>query len=391
LAPDENRRMREESYAQWMRRAASAVRALGFPILSLFDSAVPEPVELVRQTIAEGFGASVTSRYVSAFTNGNPFVIDWIAARYGVPAAQVLCTTGATGALSLLYRALAQPGDHVLVETPGFDVFAEIGCSQGLTVSDFPRSGERFALDPDAITARLRPESRLIVLSNLHNPSGMAADTAAMEALARIAEARRIWVIVDEVYGDYASLDARPMAAAQISPRFISVSSLTKIYGLHTVRCGWIVGAPEAMAIVKPVGERLEFGVSNLAHAVAALVLENAATFDAYSHAVLAAARPVITHAHEQWRREGLVEGVLPEFGCITFPRLVGIDDTLAFSDWLAARSGVIVAPGEHFEAPGHVRIGFGQPVEKLETAIGQLTEGLRAYPRPQQARAARR
>jgi aspartate/methionine/tyrosine aminotransferase len=76
---------------------------------------------------------------------------------------------------------------------------------------------------------------------------------------------------------------------------------------------------------------------------------------------------------------EGLVQGALPEAGCIFFPRLVGIDDTEAFAAQLIEERGVIVAPGEYFGAAGHVRIGFGLPSDVLEPALGILAGALRA------------
>jgi aspartate/methionine/tyrosine aminotransferase len=388
---DTLRRQSEQSYSQWIRRAVANVRARGGTELSLFGSSVPEPVELVRQTIVEGLSPSLTSRYTSAFANGNPFLVDRIAARYQVPPGQILCTTGATGALALLYRALTEFGDHVLVETPGFDLFADIAQSQGLQVGEFKRPEPDFRLDPDEVVRRLRADTRVVVLSNLHNPSGMPADTEALKVLAEFAETRRFWVVVDEVYGDYASPEARPFAAMQISPRFISISSLTKIYGLHTVRCGWVAAAPEAMAMARQVADRLEFGVSNLAHAVAALVLEKSEVFDRYTRGILDEARPAIEQAYASWSREGLIEGVLPEFGCISFPRLTGIGDTAVFSDWLAATFGLIVAPGEYFNMPGRIRIGHGQPIQDLAPALELLSEGLRTYPDAARRKAAGR
>ncbi len=80
-----------------------------------------------------------------------------------------------------------------------------------------------------------------------------------------------------------------------------------------------------------------------------------------------------------EMRAEGLVEGDLPEAGCIFFPRLVGVDDTEAFAAQLIEERGVIVAPGEYFGAAGHVRIGFGLQPGVLEPALEILADALRA------------
>jgi aspartate/methionine/tyrosine aminotransferase len=367
------------SYSQWVRKVIRAVRSERNLLVSLFDSSVPEPVDLLQQIMLEAWSGPVTSRYTSAF-NGNPYVIAQLTQRYGVPDNNVLCATGASGALSLIYRALLRPGERVLVETPGFDLFHTIAASGRLGVDHFRRHGDDFALDLDEIAARITPATRLIVLSNLHNPSGMALDQATLAAVGNLAEARGIHVVVDEVYADYVDEALRPAPAATLSPAFISINSLTKSHGLSTLRCGWIVAADGQMKHIRALAEDTEFGVSNLAHAAAALVLEQPEPFVQYRQDIMRKARPIIESYHAHWSGQGLLSGQLPAFGCIAFPRLTGIDDTVAFSEWLADRCGVIVAPGEYFGAAGHIRIGFARAPADVDYGLQALTEGLIRY-----------
>lgn len=369
-----------EAYVQWVRRAVARAMQGHEDTSMLFGSSVEEPVELLRQTIVSGFSKPITDRYTSVFVAGNPFVVEQLSRTYSVPMDCILPTTGATGALSLLYRAYLKPGDHVLVETPGFDLFEDIAHVLSAQVDCFDRKGDRFEIDPDEIESRIQENTRLVVLTNLHNPSGMLTRDPVLQEVARIAERHDIKVIVDEVYGDYAGSNTRPHGAARLSPNLVSISSLTKIYGLSTLRCGWIVATPEVLAPVRAMSDQFEFGVSKLSHAVAALVMEDRAAFDTYWQAVIASARPIMEKHFGRWRAEHLVKGQLPDYGCIAFPRLIGIDDTLAFSNWLADRYGVIVVPGELFRAPGHVRIGFALAGQELESALSHFTEALKEY-----------
>jgi len=370
------------SYAQWVRGALAMARTREGQAVSLFESSIPEPRELLRNTVVEAVEPSFSRYYVSAFGDGNPFVRDMLAAQYGVDRDQVLCTTGATGGLSLIYRAFVRPGDHVLIETPGFDLFTYLAETSGASIDNFPRRGNRFEIDVAEVEALLRPNTRLVVLSDLHNPSGMAVPQDTLAALAELAERRGFLLVVDEVYGDYASVERRPGAAARLSPAVISLSSLTKIYGLGVLRCGWIVGAPAVMEQLRHLNGRIEFGISTLSHAVAAHVLSNAAVFEANSRRYIDRCRPRFQAWFDGMVAEGLMGGELPDDGCICFPSLPGIGDSRAFSEWLIGRSGVIVAPGEYFGAPGHVRIGFCQEDDKLEAGMRGLEEGLRAYAR---------
>ncbi len=369
-----------EAYAQWVRRAIRQARSDGADIIPLYDSSVEEPVELLRDLVEDAFRAPITSKYQSVFVGGNPYVVDAIAERYDVPATRVLPTTGATTGLALVYRTFLKRGDHVLVETPGFDLFGDIGRSLGAQVDFFRRDGDDHAIDEFEIARKLTPRTKLVVLSDLHNPSGMMLRPDVIARIARMTAERGAKLVVDEVYGDYAAGAGRPGTASQLSPNIIAISSLTKIYGLSTLRCGWIIASDELLEPIRRFSDHFEFGISKLAHAVAALVLEQRDRFDGYSRSVLASARPVLERHFADWREAGLVQGRLPDHGCIFFPKLTGVRDTIAFSEWLADEHGVIVAPGEFFGSAGHVRIGFAHAPEVLEAGLSRFQQGLRDY-----------
>ena len=112
------------------------------------------------------------------------------------------------------------------------------------------RFEDGYRLDPDAVRAAITPRTRLIVVTNAHNPSGVVAADADLDEIGRIAERHGARVLVDEVYLDTAAFaPARPAAAR--SPVFISTSSLTKSYGLAGLRCGWVIAAPEVAEAVR--------------------------------------------------------------------------------------------------------------------------------------------
>lgn len=337
-------------------------------------------MELLRETVESSFRAPITTRYRSVFTENNPFIIKALSERYGLPADHFLCTTGATGAISLLYRTHLKPGDHVLAESPGFDIFVDSAEGLGVDVGLFRRPAASFQIDPTLVEAAMRPNTRLIVISNLHNPSGVETDNETLLALARIAERRDARVIVDEVYRDYVGPVGEKNTACKLSERLVGVSSLTKIYGLSALRCGWISAAPREIEKVRVVSEKFEFGVSKLAHAVAAVVLENREKFDRYTHGVIAEARPLMAERFTDLQAARLLSGVMPEHGCIFFPKVVGVADTQHLCDWLTGTYGLIVAPGEYFGLAGHIRIGFAHEQRRLVKGLELLTEGLTAY-----------
>jgi aspartate/methionine/tyrosine aminotransferase len=234
-------------------------------------------------------------------------------------------------------------------------------------------------VDPAEVARLIRPDTRLVVLTQLHNPSGAVLDEATLTALAAVSRKAGVPILVDEVYADFVG---EGVSAVRLGPEFISVGSLTKVQGLFALKCGWMVAAPEIIARVHAASPQGDLGVSKLAHAVAALVLEDRAPFDAHWMSVLAVARPVVRGHVTAMTAAGLLEGAFPDRGCMYFPRLPGVDDTRALTRWLWSEHGVLVAAGEFFGQPGHVRIGFGGGrVEALDRGLTRLAAALKSYP----------
>jgi aspartate/methionine/tyrosine aminotransferase len=139
----------------------------------------------------------------------------------------------------------------VLVERPFYDPLPAAAQMLGARVGWFERRFEEsYDVDPEAVAAALTPKTRLLILSHPHNPSGALVSEGSFAALARLAEKRGIHVLVDEVYLDTVPGEP-PTPAALRSERFISTSSLTKAYGLASLRCGWAVASAELAQAIR--------------------------------------------------------------------------------------------------------------------------------------------
>ena len=163
---------------------------------------------------------------------------------------------GAAGANFLACLALLEPGDDALIERPAYDPLMAAAQVAGANVVHFDRSWDKgFALDPYVIRTALTPRTKLIVISNAHNPSGALASRDALEQVGVMAEAIGARVLVDEVYAEAQHDDTPPpMAAAQLGGVFVSTSSLTKAYGLAglALRMGAGVAGARRRASARP-------------------------------------------------------------------------------------------------------------------------------------------
>ena len=281
--------------------------------------------------------------------------------------------TGATSAMAMAMAAFVAPGDHVVVEAPAFDLLPALAQAAQAKITPLPRRAPDFAIDLEELRALVRPETRLILLTQVHNPSGAILDRATLRAIADIAAQVGARVLIDEVYADFADVGS----AVGVSDVFVSAGSLTKVQGLFALKCGWAVASKANIAAIQAANPQGDLGVSKLAHAIGALVLEDMAPFDAHWRGVLAAARPVLLGHAARMAADGLILGEPPAFGCMYFPKVVGVSDTLELASWLWAAEQIVVAPGDFFGQPGHIRIGFGGEAAALDEGLARLHAAL--------------
>jgi aspartate/methionine/tyrosine aminotransferase len=365
------------TYSQWVR---GALKAGGEPNGAeiLFDSTMREPTEALLEVIRDGFADGAPAQYTSVFAGGNRQLIDELAKRYALHPQWILPTTGVTAGLAMVLRALVEPGDQVLVEQPGFDLLTRLALEAGAEVTRLRRPAPDFGIDLAQIERDLTPRTKAVVLTNLHNPSGRRLSPAEIRAAALLARSVGAWLVVDEVYDDFAR-DLGVYPAVPLGTNIVSLNSLSKVYGLYSLKCGWIVAPPELLGRIQGGAAEGDSGVSKLTHAIATLVLQRSEVFEAHWFARLAANREVLLRHVETLSAEGLIEGEPPPYGCMFFPRIVGHADTLALSRDLWREHGVIVAPGEYFGLAGHVRIGFGGDPASLDRGLERLRQGLLA------------
>lgn len=309
--------------------------------------------------------------------DGWPPLVDAIAARFGVEPSRVATGPGASGANFLVCAALLRAGDRVLAEWPGYDPQAGAARLMGAEIDTFPRGwSRRFALDADAVEAALTDETRLIILTNLHNPSGVHSDRAALGRIGDLARSVGAKVVVDEVYLDAVpGVDATP--AARLGDVFISTNSLTKSYGLSGLRIGWILADPETVERIWRVRDVVD-GIGSVPSDVLGTL-----AFD-HLDALLDRARGILGPGFAlmrdfvEARRE--LDWVAPPGGSVGFPRLRDTDDADPFVEAAARDFDVSVIPGRLFGEPAHFRIAVSGERDNLERGLEALGSALDAW-----------
>src|SRR5438093_2294411 len=168
-----------------------------------------------------------------------------IAAHYGVDPDCVVESAGTSMANHLAMAAIIEPGDEVLIEHPAYGPILDVAHYLQANVRRFSRAEENgWAIDPKEVRRNITSKTRLIVITNLHNPTSALTSEAVLREIGDIACSIGALVLVDEVYLD-AVYEGTPRPSFHLGPQFVVTSSLTKVYGVSGLRCGWILAQPD--------------------------------------------------------------------------------------------------------------------------------------------------
>src|SRR5712664_4192108 len=173
-------------------------------------------------------------------------LVEALAAHRRVAPENVVTISGGTSmANHLAMAALIDHGNEVLVEHPTYDPLLAVAQYLGANIKRFPRSFQNgFKIDIVDLEKQITARTRLIAITNLHNPSSALVDNATLRKIGDLARVTGARVLVDEVYLE-AMFENSPPSAISLGPEFVATSSLTKGYGLSGLRCGWILADPD--------------------------------------------------------------------------------------------------------------------------------------------------
>lgn len=299
----------------------------------------------------------------------------------GFAANDVLLTAGAASALFIIAVTLLNPGDHMIVVRPNYATNIETPRILKCQVECIDLAFEQgFQLDLDRLAAAIRPNTRLISLTQPHNPTGVSLSAETLRAAIALGERAGAHVLVDETYRDMSFVEKTPLAAS-LGERVISVSSLSKSYGVPGIRLGWILARDPALTH-RFLCAKEQIGIcgSVVDEAIGYQVYAGAEAWLAQSGARL---RDAFNTVAAWVQREPMIEWVAPSGGCVCFPRVrdgTGFD-AARFYRALNNDHATYVGPGHWFEMPDrYFRLGYGWPTpEELAGGLAAISSALRA------------
>jgi aspartate/methionine/tyrosine aminotransferase len=299
-----------------------------------------------------------------------------LAAKAGVSEESIVYTLGASMANFLALTALVHRGDEVLIERPTYDPLLTILEHLGARVTRFDRRADHgFRLGLGELERKITPDTRLVVLCNLHNPSGALTDDDTMRQVGEMAAKVGARVLVDEVYLE-ALFDRAWRSAFHLGRNFVVTSSLTKAYGLSGIRCGWVVAEPE---LARRMWQIVDFTYGSAVHpaeCMAVAALDHLDRIRDRARTLLETNRALV-NAFLASHPDMLCEP--SPYGTTLFPRLRR-GNAASFVTLLREAYETSVVPGDFFEQPQHFRVGFCGATETVKGGLERLGRALEAF-----------
>ena len=298
---------------------------------------------------------------------------------------EVITTHGAAGANHHVFYSLVEPGDRVISIMPTYQQLYSIPEGYGAEVKLLdltPENGYLPALEQ--LRELAVPGTRLICVNNPNNPTGALMSTELLQEIVKIAKSIDAYVLCDEVYRHLTQEDVWCESIVDLYEKGISVSSMSKVFSLAGLRLGWIATHDEALrkALLSHRDyNHISCGLFDEALAAVALqhsdvilkrnrgiVRENLAVLDAW----------VQSEPRIRYRR--------PQAGTTALVYYDYTPDSYTFCTRMYHETGAFVTPGDCFEQPKSMRIGYASDVQTLKDGLAAISAFLRILEQEEQA-----
>ncbi|MGH9712888.1 MAG: aminotransferase class I/II-fold pyridoxal phosphate-dependent enzyme [Candidatus Acidiferrales bacterium] len=347
-------------YIEWAKlRSSARYNLAGSDLSHLLLADLKARIQDLEITGSDGYGFGPLLQRLSA--------------KAGVPVDCVVHAQGTSMANHLAMAALLEPGDEVLIEEPTYEALLAAAEYLGAKIRRFPRRFEDgFQLDPREVERAISPRTRLIVLSNLHNPTGVRTPDQTIKLVGEIARSLGAHVLVDEVYLE-TCFDSPWQSAYRLGPNFVATGSLTKAYGLSGLRCGWVLAAPALAQRMWRLNDLFGVMAAHPAELLSVIALDHLPQIAARAKVLLTTNRALLNKFLDS--RKDLLT-IRPEAGTVAFPQLT-TGPVEAFCQLLREKYETSVVPGRFFEAPEHFRIGIGSETENVREGLSRVSAAL--------------
>ncbi len=273
----------------------------------------------------------------------------------------------------LAMAAIIEPGDEVLVEHPAYGPILDVARYLEADVKRFRRVEENgWAVDPAQVRRCVTPKTRLILITNLHNPTSALTPESVLREIGDIARSISGLVLVDEVYLD-AVYEGTPRTSFHLGSEFVVTSSLTKVYGVSGLRCGWILAQPDLAWKMRRLNDLYSATAVYPGELLSVAAFQHLYLLRERARRIVDADRKLL---REFLARQSAVSVVWTDWGTTSFVKLRHGNADI-FLERLRAEFDTSAVPGRFFQTPDHFRIGMGVNTEMFAEGLNRIRHAL--------------
>lgn len=296
---------------------------------------------------------------------GLPLLRDAIARGFypGLGMENILCFAGAQEGILGTLSMLCDREDHVIIVKPYYQSLYEVPKAQGCSMSVLQlREENNWALDLDELEKLIRPNTKWFITNYPNNPTGQLLEEKELKALIQILDKHSIYLFCDEVYrlsGPEPIQWTSPVAT--LYPKGISLSVMSKAFGMPGLRVGWIACQDvNLIEKVKKIKYYTSICNSGLSEVVSIITIRNKDKILSYNNELIGKNFRLLQEFFK--RHAEIFSWAPPKGGCIGFVRYKKEEPIEKFCDRLVKKAGVLLIPGSVFDLESnHFRIGFGR------------------------------
>src|SRR5438876_8684658 len=267
------------------------------------------------------------------------------------------------------------PIDEVEIGHPAYRPILYVAQYIGAKVKRFSRREENdWAVDPGEIRRSVTANTRLIVITNLHNPTSVLTPDFVLHEIGDIASSVGALVLVDEVYLD-AVHEGTQRTSFHLGPEFLVTSSLTKVYGVSGLRCGWILAHPDIARKMQRLNDLYAATAVYPGELLSVVAFKHLSLLRERVRLIVEADRKLL---HEFLAQQPALSAVKTDCGTTSFVRLRNVNAD-GFLNRLRDNFETSVVPGRFFEMPDHFRIGMGVSTEMFAEGLSRIGHALSA------------
>jgi aspartate aminotransferase len=368
------------------------MRAAGIEVED-FSRQGPPPSAAIRAA-TDAMGRATSAFYTDP--RGDPQLRRTIAQKLALenaidadPEHGIVVTVGAKEAILAVLLALVGEGDEVILEDPGylgFEPLVRLVGARPVPVRLLPETG--FRPDFPALARAVGPRTRVLLLSNPHNPTGRVLRRVELEAIARFASDAKLVVVMDEAYEHFV-FDGQPFVSLAslrgAAARTVTIQTISKVYNMAGWRIGWLVASGDLARRALQVHTHAVTCPATMAQAGAEAAIRSCLGEGDLPFVEIAA-----IYAE---RRNALVEGLRtipnvrctpPEGGYFAFPEFPSYGmNSAELSEYLLESARVAATPGSAFgeSGEGYLRFVFKTDGEAIRRGIARIAEALDRLP----------